>query len=348
MNPHERHAVGTYKSIAQNLQRYGGFMPRSQRDAGRAAMDMSRTLQDLQQREADHIDELEPLAIETVLRLPEFKSLRAAVEGGRVKIEAYLNRRINIQGMEFSDAPQEEPEGYNVPEIKAEFDEMVHKRKMLNTVIQGAAVANNYSFAYYTRDELQAIDPSLVRDYGKLMAYTELGYFIQNAKIMKTAAQGGGTASQGGDERIKRNEDGSVSIVARGITFPILVQEIIKGCMEYMSWNNDEDPDTQYTVNKRADFVDDEQVQMQVGPNIYRQMIEAIGLESAHVWPYLYKALVRMPVREFNEHMQGLLGGTPEGKQWFKNLADQIRQQVEQAEGGEGQTESLARRMLGH
>src|SRR5271157_343324 len=347
MNAHERHAVGTYKAIAQNLQRYGGYMPRSQnpREIVRAAQDMFRTLGDLQQREAEHIDKLEPLAVETVLRLPEFKSLRPRVEAGQVKIEAYLNRRVNIQGMEFSDTPREEPEGYQVPEIKAEYDEMVHKRKMINTLIQGAAVSNNYSFAYYSRDELQAIDPSLVRDYGKMMAYSELGYFIQDPEMLKMAAAAAGSEIQGGDERLKRNEDGSVSVVARAITFPMLVQEIIKGLMEYLSWNNEEDSDTQYAVNKEADFVDDEQVQMQLGPHIYRQIIDAIGLDSAEVWPYLHKRLVKMPVREFNENMRAFIGGTPEGKAWLKRLADEIKGQI-QGEA-EGPTESLARRMNG-
>lgn len=330
MNPHEQHAVGTYKQIAANLQRYGGYMPRSQnpREIMRAAQDMMTTLGDLQEREAEHLDELEQLAVETVMRLPEFKRLRADFQAGHVKIEPYLNRRINIHGMEFSDTPREKPEEFKVPEIKAEYDEMIHKRKMINTLIQGAAVSNNYSFAYYSRDELNAIDPNLVRDYGKLMAYSELGYFIQDPEMLKMAAAAAGSELQGGDERLKTNEDGSISIVARGITFPILVQEIIKGIMEYISYNDEEDPDVQRQVNKEADFVDDEQVQMQVGPNIYRQLIDAIGADNADVVTYIHDELVRMPPREFNSNMQAFLAGTPQGKQWFKQLADKIRAEL--------------------
>jgi hypothetical protein len=346
MNPHERHALGTYKSIATNLQRYGGYLPRSQnpREVMRAAQDMMQTLEDLQQREEAHRDALERLAVETVFRLPEFKRLRKDLDTGHVKIEAFLNRRIEIQGMQSTDDEREQPAEFEVPEIKAEYDEMVHKRKMINTLIQGTAVSNNYSFAYYSRDELNAIDPTLVQDYGKLMAYSELGYFIQDPEMVKMAAQAGGTESQGGEERLKRNDDGSISILARGISFPILVQEVIKGIMEYISWNDEEDPATQQQVNREADFVEDEQVQMQVGPNIYRQMVDAIGQESVDVWPYLHDELVKMPTGEFNQRMQGLIGGTPEGRAWFKQLAMKIKQEIA-ADEEAGPQESLVKRM---
>ncbi len=346
MNPHERHAVGTYKSIVANLQRYGGYVPRSNqpREIMRAAQDMMQTLGDIQQREEAHQKALERLAIETVMRLPEFKRSRKNLEAGTLTINAYLNRRIDIQGMQSTDDEREQPEEFQVPEIKAEY-EMVHKRKMVNTLIQGTAVSNNYSFAYYSRDELNALDPTLVKDYGKLMAYSELGYFIQDPQMVKAAARAGGSEAQGGEERLTRNEDGSITILARGITFPILVQEIIKGMMEFISWNDEEDDTTQRQVNKEADFVEDEQVQMQLGPNIYRQMVDAIGHDSLETWPYLHDALVKMPVHEFNQRMQGLISGSSEGKAWFKQLAQQLRQKLAAADERAGQQESLAKRM---
>jgi hypothetical protein len=149
------------------------------------------------------------------------------------------------------------------------------------------------------------------------------------------AAQAGGSEAQGGDERLKTNEDGSISVVARGITFPILVQEIIKGCMEYLALNDEDDPETRTMVNKHADVADDEMVQMQVGPNIYRQLIDAIGLEQADVMPYIHDELVKMPASEFNQKMQGLIAGTPEGKQWFQQMAQRIKQEIQADEQGE-------------
>ena len=87
-NASERHAASTYKNVIAQLRRYGGVVPRSQRDAMRCAQDMMITLRDLMQREAENKPDLEQLAIQTVLRLPEFKTLGKALDAGDLKIEA--------------------------------------------------------------------------------------------------------------------------------------------------------------------------------------------------------------------------------------------------------------------
>jgi len=338
----ERHAAGTYKSIIQNLQRYGGIVPRNQRDSMRVSQDMFTTLQDVMQREQGHERELEQLAIETVLRLPEFKTLRSAVQDGSIKIEAQLGD-VSIENAAFSDEEQEAPEGFDVPEIRTEYEEQFNKRKMLNTLTQGAAVANNYAYAYYSRDELAAIDPQIVRDYGKLMAYSEIGYFIQSPEVARAAAQAAGTAFQGGMARLRSDENGSVVIEARALVFPMLVQEIIKVCMAYLSHNDEDDPQTRAYIKAHSDFIDDEQIQMQVGPNLYRQLIDAIGNDAAETMPFIHDHLTRLPAREFTEKMKALIDGTPEGKAWFRQLAQEIKSEMEG-----GQEESLARRIIGH
>lgn len=345
LNPQaaERHASETYRNLIAKLRSFQGIVPRTSRDVQRVVMDMFQTLGTIQQREAAHRPQLQELAVETVLRIPEMKSLRSAIANGDVRIEAHLAEETNIEDVAFSDEPQERTPDEDVPEIADEYDEMVNRRKLANTFMQGAAVANNYAFTN-SFDELADIDSSLVRDYGKLMAYTELGYFIQSPEIMKAAAQAGGTQAQGGQNRLRREEDGSITIVAEGITFPMLVHEIFKGCMEFLSLNDEDDPETAHLVRQRSDFIDDEQVQMQVGPSIYRSFIAAIGQENADLMPYVYDHLNRLPTSEYNEVMRGLIDGTPEGKRWFQQLAQQLRAQLSEPE----QYESLTKKMLGN
>lgn len=342
-NPHERLASGSYKNIVDKLQRFGGHVPRNNRDTNQAVMDMFGSLQQIQRIEAAHTEQLEPLAIETVMRLPEFKSLRRPIQAGQLKIEAYLNRRIDIQGTASADEPQEPMPDAEVPEIQAEYDEMVHRRKMTNTLIHGAAVANNYAAVEHSFNELHEIDRRLANNYGKLMAYIELGYFIQSPEIMQAASQAGGTEAQGGEERLKRNDDGSVTIVARGITFPILVHEIVKGCMEFLSLNDEDDPETARGIRSHADVSDDEQIQMQVGQELYRKFIHALGPDGADLMPYVYDALNKLPTGEYNRIMQGLMNGTPEGQAWFQQTVETLRRSL----GPETQGESLARKILG-
>lgn len=325
-NAAERHASQTYRNVIAKLRAFGGIVPRGRQDANRCGIDMMRTLQDVMRREDAHKDALKQLAVETVLRLPEFKTLRRALQAGNLRIEPYLG-----ESPDLTDVQTEEPEGQpEEPEaIRAEYDEMVAKRKMLNTMMQGAAVANNYKFAEVAFDELHDIDPGIVQDYGKLMAYSELGQFMQGTEVAAAAAQAQGSEAQGGGARLKKNEDGSTSVVAVGLTFPILVQEIIKGVMEYLSMTDEDDPETINQVQKRADFIGDEQYQMQVGPNIWREFIDAIGGDAAEVMPYVYDELNRMPVSDYNQKMRGLVQGTPEGKLWLRQLAQKIKQEIE-------------------
>lgn len=325
-NPAERHASASYRNVLAKLRAYGGIVPRSRADASRCAMDMMQTLQDIMRRERGHEQELEQLAVETVLRLPEFSTLRRAVRDGSVKIEAKLGQPdlSDIQLEPSDEQEEEEPE-----QIKAEYDELIGRRKLLNTMAQGAAVANNHAFAYYAREALNAIDPQLVRDYGKLMAYSELGQFMQGTEIARAAAQGAGGGAQGGGSGVRREEDGSATIVATGLTFPILVHEIIKGVMELLTMTGEEDPEVQTQVQKRADIIGDEQYQQQMGPSIWREFIAAIGHDQAEVMPYVYDELNRMPPGEYHRKMQALIGGSAEGKRWFSELARKIKQEME-------------------
>ena len=333
-NASERHAASTYKNVIAQLRRYGGVVPRSQRDAMRCAQDMMITLRDLMQREAENKPDLEQLAIQTVLRLPEFKTLGQALDAGDLKIEAHIGQP-DLTGANMGGGEEEEAEQNQAEE---EYGEMVTKRKMVNTMIQGAAVSNNYAYAYYSRDELNALDPQLVRDYGKMMAYTELGQFMQGTQMAAQAAASHGSDRQGGGVRLRREEDGSITVVANGLVFPMLVQEIIKGVMEFLSISDEEDPDVATEVHKRADLIGDEQHQQQIGPSVWREFMDAIGADAAEIMPYVHDALNRMPIADYNEKMRGLVAGTPEGKQWFRQLAQSIKAKIE---GQEPQSEAL-------
>ena len=341
---HEKLASGTYKNLIAQIQAHGGVVPRNRQGVGKAMGDMYATLDDLQQREAAHREELEQLAVEAVLRLPEFKSLRQAVQDGRVRIEPHLNRRIEIQNAPMSHEPREEIPGTNVPEIKQDYEELIARRKVANAFSHGAAVANNYAYTTVF-NELHDIDPGLTQDYGKVMAYSELGYFVQSPEDMRRlAAQASGTEIQGGTSQVKHNPDGSLVIYAVGLTFPMLYHEIVKGCMSFLSGaDEEEDRETAQHVQRHSDFIDDEQTMMHVGPELYRQFKAALGPGNEDLMPLVYDELQRLPGSEYNRVLQGLTSGSPEGRAWFRQLVQQLRQ--EQAQ--EGQAESLVKRLLG-
>jgi hypothetical protein len=345
---HEKHAGQTYQHMMRNAERYYGRMPQNQQDAVRVLNQVVPSLQRMVQIEAQHRPELERLAVETVLRMDEFKSVRRAIQSGDLKIDAKIELEPDIgDDIQMSDEPPEEedPAELDIPEIRQEIDDAAHKRAFVNTLIQGATLTNNYAWSYHTRDEIQQIDPSLLQDYGKLMSATEMGYWVAPPEIAKAAlkGQGGPANTQAGFSRLKGSEDGSTTIVARGIAFPVLVHEIMKGLMEYLSFDDEEDPETRKLVHSKADFADAEGVQMMLGPSLWRSFIDAAGGETREVIPYLYDHIVRMPNSEFNDLMRGLVDDDPAAKQKIRSLADQIRQEIS------GQEESLrqARKIIG-
>jgi|SRR5262252_2107306 len=162
--------------------------------------------------------------------------------------------------------------------------------------------------------------------------------------MIRQALQHGGSAQQAGEEQLIRNEKGMATVVARGITFSILVHEIIKGCMEFLSYSDEDDPETSALIKKETDRAEEEMVQMQVGPNIFRQIIDMLGPELEMTWPYIYDFLVRQPPSKFNELMQGLIAGEPASERWLQELARKYKRKYGERENWQ---QSPVEEMLG-
>jgi hypothetical protein len=239
----------------------------------------------------------------------------------------------------MSDEPGEEPEESpetEVPEIQKELDAAVQRRHFTNAVMQGAAVSNNFAFAYYSADDLNAIDPQLVPAYGKLMSLSQLGYWVQDDSTVRAAIGAHGGKEQGGSEEISF-KDGVPTIIATGATFPFLVHELVKGLMEYLSLNDEDDSATRKQVHAKADFIDEETWSMLLGPGLWKQFLDAIGGTSREIVPHLYDEIIRMPDSQFNALMKGVVEGTPQARQQLKLMADKIRAAL-----GDDQVESQA------
>jgi hypothetical protein len=344
--PHQpRLATHGYKQAMSQVQRYTGRMPRNAADLMRCSMEMFSALQKIQGIEAEHKEELEKLAISTVLQLPKFKSLRGPVSRKEIILQAELNPEIDIKGAKMSDEePDPEPEEMNVPEIRHEIDAEAEKRRLINALIQGSAVSDNYAFAYYSRDALQRIDPELVQDYGKLMSLTEIGYWATDDATVRAAAAAGGSEAQGGESRLSQDEQGRPVIIAKASGFPFLVHELVKGIMEYLSFDDTNDPDTRKLAYKKADFIDDETWSMLMGPGIWKNFLDAVGLDNHEVIPYLFDEINQMPLNEFYAFVRDLVEGGPRSKQQLAKMAAEVRQDIK---NDEGQAESQAWNIAG-
>lgn len=344
-------ASHVYPEIIRKVQHYTGQNPR-QMNPQQLMTQMSQAMQQAVRAEAEHRPELEQAAVEVVLSLPEFRDAREAVEAGDLKIEARLldpqammqvmQRRIQgaapedeeePEGEQMQVEPGEETEeeraelGLDVPEIATEYDAEAKKRRFVNLLIQGAAINKNYAY-HQIADQLRAIDPNILTTYGKMMSIAELMYWIAPEDVfnrMQGSGQGGG-----GMEEIVPEEDGTYTIRASAMVFPVLIQELAKGLYEFLSHNEDEPEDVRKYAYSKGDTLGGEQWDIMKGPGVWRHLNHLVNQANAtELMGKIYRHLVTLPTGEFNELMQEILRETPRGRQYIQQVANEIRAEEE-------------------
>lgn len=335
-------------------------------------------MQLIDQVESQYKEELEALAVELVFELAEFKSAKKSYEEGHFQIDAQITDEISLEGTKVTGDEDLEPpdqaelppgelpvqQQQRTPAEKAWMQKMVQRRHFTNAMIQGSAVSNNFLFEMGGA-QLDRIHPQLRKAYGILMVSTEIGYwmFPQSAVIAGARAQTqvgstqvtfvGGPEEQADDGmEPPANEPGEEPqepqepqqriplVKARGMTLPVLIQEIVKGLTELASLPSlPRDPVDREEVMNQADLVDAESWHMMLGPKLWDSFIEATDAASEReLTMHLYRHMQEMDVDEFNGFMKEVLAKSPRGMQMLRDLATQIK--AELAGGEEGLPES--------
>jgi hypothetical protein len=295
---------------------------------------LMRTVNLVVQKEDDYRSELEELAVAIVLDLPEFKDARDAYIDGKLRINAQLlpemPEQMNAQNManiEPEEPSEEESSdlGLDVPEIKAQFDQEVNKRKFINILIQGAAV--NKTHAYHLASErLNEIDPDLIRLYGKMTALGDLSYWMKPEDVF------GG--KHGGQESIEveQDDDGEdvYTINATAINFPLLIHELTKGLYEVVFHNVIEDPSTRARVYKDADTLSQEEWGIMKGPAVWMHFNHLVNkIDAAQYIPRILNHLTSLSADEFAGVVRSIFSETPEGLRYLKQTVDDIKAEDE-------------------
>jgi hypothetical protein len=269
--------------------------------------------------EARHKDELEQLAIEACLE-------EAETTEEFFKIRAFLNR-TPIDTSNFQYQPKEEEEEEEEDKIKfqsfdvedltreEEIELEKHKRNIINAIIQGSAKKAHYLFQKPdVKSRLDAIDPSLYRDYLGIMAINDFMYFTMDKMIENMSRTGNGVAgkvqleSSDGDEDEGGDEGESepdTIINAYGLLFPILCHEIIKGIEEVKArYGLPQDPSIRQKVLGDVDLITNEPMQLRIGPEITEKIRftlpnEMFEPENKGLINWFQMVLYQMPADEF-------------------------------------------------
>jgi hypothetical protein len=321
-------ASDQYPAIVKKMSHYLGYTPTRQQ-VMRVLMGTQQAVAQVMSYEESHKEDLELLAVETVLSLPQFEQAKDAVMDGHLVIDAKLVSDVQMQ------TPVDPPESdVEVPEIKAELDAEADKRRMMNMMTQGAAVGSHYAFEL-ADEALTKIDPNLKKLYGTIMSTAEFAYWAMPERVQRAMSASGDGAA--GKAKIEQNGD-QVIIHVEGLIFPVLIQEIVKGLMEYIAYDPEEEPEVHNYSREQTDTLGNEIWDVKFGPAVWRRVLDTIGHENQRWMPQVYQHLQSLPPGEFSQVVHGILQSDPKMRQWMADLIAQIKSENEEpptgSEGG--------------
>jgi hypothetical protein len=165
------------------------------------------------------------------------------------------------------------------------------------------------------------------------MSVNDLMYWIMPDMDMRMAA-GGGEELGGGREELDLETD-PPTIKAEGALFPILVHELYKGVMEYVSAHGlPSDPSTAEDVIGMEDTLPAEVWDLRLGPVIWEKFRDSYPQElfdsqdRKRLQNYFYYRFVSLPAEEFLSLAKEILSGSDRGKDLVKKMVDEIIQEL--------------------
>ncbi len=317
----QRLVSSRFGKVADKLKQVTGIEDiSSQQVQGMIYQEMMSKVPAITRIEGRHREELEQLAIDASLE-------ETQVPTDWFEIEALLNRapintsdfRMKMSKPEKKDDDSKQPEipSFDVEDLtEDELMELeIHKRNMINAIIQGAAKKGHYIFQKpEVKERLDAIDPQLYPAYLGIMAINDFMYFSMEQMIEMMSRTGSGVAgkvkleNKDEDEEEEGGEDRpDTKIVAEGLIFPILCHEIIKGLEESIARHGlPEDPEMSRNVRGVTDVLSNEPMQLRIGPEIVEKIRfalpdEMFDEENKGLVPWFYSNLYQTPAQEFLE-----------------------------------------------
>ena len=241
--------------------------------------------------ERNYKEELQILAVETVLDLPEFKVVKEMVDQGLLTIDAQLDtpdlsNAITQNELKSKDGKlttsEKDTKQLATEFVKPELDpDILAKRSFAKTLTQGNAVNKFYLF-HLVEDKLKEINPDLPKMYGIVCAGTQASYYgMPMIEMSKTFVDGTAVGSS------EVTDDST--IVARGANFPILVHEIVKGIYNWLTY----DIASQDELDRET--IDQEVLELMSGEELYNNFRNLIGVKDQYLIPFIVKDLLRHP-----------------------------------------------------
>jgi hypothetical protein len=286
-----------------------------------------QTLTEVMQMEASNKQMLEELALKTVFELAEFAQFKKLYDRGILKLDIKLgppelgNAKTSDDVQDDLEEQIEEEQEDIIEEIEPLIEDNTDaklKRVLHNYITQGNAVHKSFLFNM-VNEELTAIDEKLPVKYGLIMSVVHMLYYgtpYVGGEILKSPDAGLGSAEAQEDDVIK----------VRGLIFPVLVHELVKGLFDYLG--KDISPE-----GAEGETLEDEYMQLMAGPELYKKLNAVIPSGKIELLPIIYRLLMKREVEEIKQ----VIANSAQGKQIInalaieaQRLADEMDQEPEE------------------
>jgi hypothetical protein len=212
------------------------------------------------------------------------------------------------------------------------FDMEKAKRRFINSLIQGASKKGHYMYNLVS-DELNRLDPQLLNLYGVLMSIADIMYWIVPDQMTQMMA-GQGEGVQGSEEVDETTDPPTIR--AKGLFFPVLIHELVKGVYEVLGTQGlPDDPKAAEMVMGSQDTLPYEIWDLRLGPVIWEKFTESYPErlyedDLREIQNYLFSRFSMLSTDEFFEVAREILKGTDKGKQILNRMVDEIIEELRQ------------------
>lgn len=293
--------------------------------------------------EARHKEELETLAVDLVKK-------EMAIPPGSLQFDAKLmgmgqsesTERMRRQAEEpsreemmdaFKSAQEHENDVEAFLDAMDNFDRERAKRRMINALIGGAAKKGQYMY-HMVSQRLNEIDPNLVELYGITTAIIDHLYWLYPEETLEAMSGQGG--SEVGTSDIDNQTD-PPTVKARGVNFPTLVHELVKGVYEVFGTHGlPDDPRQAEMIMGAEDTVPAEAWDLKLGPVFWELLQKSYPIEilteddMKHIQHYLFMRLSAMPAEEFFQLFKEVLEEKQSGKDKIQRMVNEIVRELEE------------------
>lgn len=220
----------------------------------------------------------------------------------------------------------------NIENFKYNPDAEIQKRQFINALMSGASKKGHYIF-HLAKDNLDALDPELVRLYQKMMVSNDLSYYILPQKVIDDSLDDiDGNSVLAGTEKITFDENGKPVITIEAINFPVLIHELIKGVIELIATLAlPDDTNMLEYIYDQADYMAAEMWYLRLGAGLWEQLIALFPPEYARIKAQLLGKIFEQSTADFNIFMQSVLAKENQFyaknmiESWGKEITENIR-----------------------